>query len=68
LSEIVNAIGELHLNKLIINAQLKQLDAEISQQESKFEEFQNNERVLYETLQQKYGIGTINLETGEITE
>ena len=45
LSEIVNAIGELHLNKLILNAQLKQLDVEISQQEYKFEEFQNNERV-----------------------
>lgn len=68
LDQIVVALGELHLNKILINSELKKLEQEQLFQESKFEEFREKERVLYTTLQEKYGTGSINLETGEITE
>lgn len=68
LDEIVLALGELHLNKILINSEMKKLEQDQLIQETKFEEFREKERVLYTTLQEKYGTGSINLETGEITE
>jgi len=68
LLEIISSIGELHLNKLVISKQISEILASIEQQETKFAEFQEKERVLYEMLQQEYGTGNINLQTGEIVE
>lgn len=68
LLEIISNIGEMHLNKLVISKQISEILASIEQQETKFAEFQEKERVLYETLQQQYGTGNINLQTGEIVE
>ena len=68
LFEIIVALGEAHLNKVVIKAQLDAVTAEIEAQEQKFAEFQGKERVLFEQLQQKYGTGNISMETGEITE
>jgi hypothetical protein len=68
LLEIISNIGELHLNKLVISKQISEILASIEQQETKFAEFQEKERVLYEMLQQEYGTGNINLQTGEIVE
>ena len=68
LLEIISNIGEMHLNKLVISKQISEILASIEQQETKFAEFQEKERVLYEMLQQQYGTGNINLQTGEIVE
>lgn len=68
LVEIVTLIGEQHLNKVIANRQLTAIEQQIIQLENRFEQFQQNERVLFEQLQQKYGTGNINLETGEIAD
>lgn len=68
LVEIVTVIGELHLNELIAKNQLTEIQNQVSEQEQKFLEFQQKERVLFDSLQQKYGTGNINLETGEITD
>jgi hypothetical protein len=68
LLEIISNIGELHLSKLVMSKQFSEILASIEQQETKFTEFQEKERVLYETLQQQYGTGNINLQTGEIVE
>lgn len=68
LVEIISIIGELHLNKILITKQITDINTQVEIQEKRFVEFQEAERVLYETLQQKYGAGNINLETGEITE
>jgi hypothetical protein len=68
LLEIITLIGEYHLNKVVIKTQLDATEKEILAQEKRFLEFQGNERVLFEKLQQKYGTGDINMETGEITE
>lgn len=68
LAEIVTMLGEQHLNKFIAASQLQIIEETIKQQEKRFVEFQNTERVLFEKLQQKYGAGDINMETGEVTE
>jgi hypothetical protein len=68
LLEIITLIGESHLNKVVIKTQLDAVEKEILAQEKRFLEFQSGERVLFEKLQQKYGTGDINMETGEITE
>jgi hypothetical protein len=68
LLEIITTIGELHLNQLLIKGQLEEVTAEITQQEQRFTEFRNNERVLFEKLREKYGTSNINVETGEILD
>lgn len=65
---ILASIGELHLNKKFLDIQIEDVKLQIQEQEKKFEEFQEQERVLFEKLQQTYGAGNINVETGEITE
>jgi hypothetical protein len=68
LVEIVTTIGELHLTRYMTERQLHTIDDDIKLQQNKFAEFQNEERVLFETLQQQYGTGNIDFETGEIVE
>jgi hypothetical protein len=68
LVEIVTTIGELHLTRYMTESQLHTIDDDIKLQQNKFAEFQNEERVLFEKLQQQYGTGNINFETGEIVE
>lgn len=65
---ILASIGELHLGKVLLEKQIDDVKSKIEEQEKKFEEFQQKERVLFEQLQQKYGAGSIDMETGEITE
>jgi hypothetical protein len=68
LFNVLTAIGELHLNKKMLERQIDETHQQLELQEKAFEEFQEKERVLFEKLQQTYGTGTINIETGEITE
>ena len=68
LIEIISTVGELHLNKLVLSKQLDVIDSNIKMQENKFSEFQEKERVLYQKLQETYGTGVVDMETGEITE
>jgi len=68
LVEIITSVGELHLNELVAKNQLNEIQEQVRQKEELFIEFQQKERVLFDSLQQKYGTGNINLETGEITD
>lgn len=68
LVEIVTTIGELHLTKYMTERQLQTIDIDIKDQQDRFVKFQEQERVLFEKLQQQYGTGNINFETGEIVE
>lgn len=67
LTEIISTLGELHVNKLVMLKDVNKIEEEQVVQETKFQEFLEEERVLYEVLEKKYGSGTINLDTGEIT-
>lgn len=68
LLEIITVTGELTLSKFLAEQQLNELNGVIKTQQEKFVDFQQKERVLLEQLQQKYGTGNINFETGEIVE
>jgi uncharacterized protein involved in exopolysaccharide biosynthesis len=68
LVEIVTLVGEQHLNRVVTQTQLASIDQQITTLEQRFIQFQQDERVLFEQLQQKYGTGNINIETGEIVE
>lgn len=65
---IISALGELHLNKVLIKRQLTEIESSITEQEERFAEFQQQEKVIFDQLQQKYGTGNISMDTGEITE
>lgn len=68
LLEVITTIGELSLNKFMLENQLGVISSDIKTQQDKFVEFQTKERVLFEKLQQTYGTGNINMETGEVSE
>lgn len=68
LFDIITSIGELTLNKYVIETQLKSIEDDIITQQNKFSEFQEKERVLFEQLQTRYGSGNIDIETGEVSE
>lgn len=68
LVEIISTVGELHLSKIVLQKELVQLDDKLNQQNTDFFTFQEQERVLYEEMQQKYGTGEIDIQTGEIKE
>ena len=68
LLEIVVSIGELTLNKFLLQTQLDGISTDINTQQSAFLDFKEKERVLFEKLQQTYGTGNINMETGEVSE
>jgi hypothetical protein len=68
LVEIITKIGELHLGKFLLENEIKQIEKSTTDEENKFVQIQEQERVLYESLQQKYGTGNINFDTGEIQE
>lgn len=68
LVEIITMIGELHLNEFSLKSELVSIQKEIAQQEARFVGFQQEERVLFEKLKDKYGTGKIDSTTGEISE
>jgi hypothetical protein len=68
LFEITTSLGELHLNKKILQNQILSVEKTMAEYEEKFSTFQDKERVLYDMFQTKYGTSEIDLETGEIVE
>lgn len=65
---VVATVGELHLTNSMLKKQVADISKKIQDEEEKFAGLQEQERVLSEKLQEKYGIGTIDLNTGEVKE
>jgi DNA-binding protein H-NS len=65
---ILSTVGELHLTKTVLEKEIQQITERLRGEEQNFADFQDRERVIYATLQEKYGTGNINVDTGEITE
>lgn len=63
---IISKIGELTLSKSLLVKEIKSIESDVEEEEKKFLEFQKQERVIFEKMQQKYGTGNIDLNTGEI--
>jgi hypothetical protein len=66
LIEIVTLIGEAHLTEYLLKKQLEENKLTISNYEKSFDKFRDQEQILFQELQTKYGTSNINLETGEI--
>ena len=64
---VQQAFGQLEVNKLRLNQQLDaSLDAS-DELRSKFTEIQTDEQKLIEDLNEKYGDGTLDIESGTFT-
>lgn len=63
---IISKVGELTLSKSLLLKEIKNIEANLETEQDKFVEFQKKERVIFETMQQKYGTGNIDVTTGEI--
>jgi len=61
---IQTAVGQLSLTKVNLNSQLVRIN---EQEKNVFDEYaktQEGERTLVKSLQDKYGVGTLNIESG----
>ena len=59
-----NNFGGLKIRQMHFQRQLENIDEQILQLEVGLTQLQNDERTLYKSLEDKYGRGTLDLETG----
>ena len=64
---IQNEFGSLRVRKLQLEQQLGVIDNREVELEGLYNQVRENETTLVKTLQDKYGIGNLNVETGEFT-
>ncbi len=57
-------IGQLNVERILMNQAVERLNAAILKEETRYVEMQGEERELVKELQEKYGIGQLNLDTG----
>ena len=64
---VQNAFGQLNVNKLRLEQQLQSLGTTENNLKSSFVEIQQKEREFVDTINEKYGDGNLNLESGVFT-
>jgi len=64
---IQTAFGQLHLTKINLEKQLSQIDANYETLSTEYEKTQEAERNLVQSIQDKYGVGSLDIETGTFT-
>ena len=62
--DIQNAFGQLHLTKLNLEKQLSQIDSNYASLTTEYEKTQTAETDLVKSIQDTYGVGTLNIEDG----
>ncbi len=60
-------IGQLNVERILMNQAVDRLNKAILEQENAYIEMQEKERELVKELQEKYGIGQLNLDNGTFT-
>ena len=65
--EIQNKLGQLSYNKMVLEQQMNLLEDDQGAIEDEFKAAQQAEREFVKSLNDKYGPGTLNPETGEFT-
>ena len=65
--DIQNAFGQLHLTKINLEKQLSQIDTNYDSLTTEYEKTQTAERELVKSIQDQYGVGTLNIESGTFT-
>ena len=67
LSIIVGEVGQTTLQKNTLQEDVKFLETKIMEYTVQFKELLTEEEKLVKRLSEKYGVGSINFETGEFT-
>lgn len=67
LATVVSDSGQLTLQIQLLQADIAELNATLSEQTKLFKGLLEEEQVLIKGLSEKYGAGQINFETGEFT-
>jgi hypothetical protein len=67
-SHKVEEFGRLKMDKIFVKQQWDSLNLEEEKLEKEVSEIQSREKNIMKTLEEKYGIGTINMETGVFTK
>ena len=57
-------IGQLNVERILMNQAVEKLNTALTNEELEYSEIQKNEQVLVKELQDKYGVGQLNLDTG----
>tara|TARA_X000001382_G_scaffold109942_1_gene86299 strand:+ start:4484 stop:4768 length:285 start_codon:yes stop_codon:yes gene_type:complete len=65
--DIQNAFGQLHLTKINLEKQLSQIDTNYDSLTAEYEKTQTAEQELVKSIQDQYGVGTLNIESGTFT-
>lgn len=63
--ELTAQLGQTHLEKISLTVALAGMDDELSKLQAVFLELKEQESKIQEAFTKKYGIGTVNLESGE---
>lgn len=67
LSDIVSDSGQLTLQIKLLTTDIKELEDRIEENVKKFKMLLDEEQAVVNRLSEKYGVGSINFETGEFT-
>ncbi len=65
--KLQSAIGTVYLRKHQAIQQLEQIENQLSELEVNFTQMRENEQKLLQSLEEKYGKGTIDLSSGKFT-
>jgi len=63
--ELTAQLGQIHLEKINLTLALSSMDDELSKLQGVFLELKEQESKVQEAFTKKYGLGTVNLESGE---
>ena len=61
---LVSEFGQLEIERFVTNRKLQELDEMREKLETQFFSVQERERVLVQSLNEKYGSGTVDIESG----
>ena len=61
---LVSEFGQLEIERFVTNRKLQELDQIREKLEAQFFSVQERERVLVQSLNEKYGSGTVDIESG----
>jgi uncharacterized coiled-coil DUF342 family protein len=67
LATVVSESGQLTLQVQLLQSDIVELNEKLSEQAKVFKELLEEEQELLKQLSKKYGVGSINFETGEFT-
>jgi hypothetical protein len=63
-TSLILEFGQIEVDTCTLNARLKELEVEKQNLQTKYFELQQRERNLVQVLNEKYGAGTVDIESG----